>query len=93
MGIKDVLGLLLSAVGIGMAALGYRLLGLTWFWIGAACLFFGLMLVLNEVRGRKLKREMRHGGGPGDYGNRNYLSGSSASDFSDAGAGDGGGGD
>lgn len=90
MGVRDVLGLLLSAIGIGMAAVGYRVLGLTWFWIGAACLFVGLLLVLNEVRSRKFEREMRTGGGPGDYGDRHYISGSSSTDFA-SGSGDGGG--
>lgn len=93
MSIRDVIGLLLSAIGIGTATLSYRLLGLTWFWIGAGCLFLGLLLILNEIRHRKLERELRNGGALGDYGDRHYSSGSSSSDFPDGGSGDGGDGD
>lgn len=75
---RDILGMLLFAAGVAIAALGYRVLGLGWCWIGAALTFAGLLLVLNEVRRRKLERELRQGGGPGDWGDRHYLSGGSA---------------
>lgn len=93
MNIKDVIGLVLCAVGIGIAIVGYRLLGLTWFWIGVAFDFVGLLLVLNEVRERKLLHELRYGRVAGDYGDRHYFSGSSSNDFSDSTSSDGGGGD
>jgi hypothetical protein len=93
MSIRDVIGMLLSAIGIGIAALSYRLLGLIGFWIGACCLLLGLFLILNEIRHRKLERELRNGGGPGDYGDRHYSSGSRSTDFFDGESGDGGDGD
>ncbi|MBI3530564.1 MAG: hypothetical protein HY067_21670 [Betaproteobacteria bacterium] len=93
MSAKDIIGILLFAVGVTVGTLGYRWLGLVWFWIGALSLTVGLLLVLNAVRERKLLDEMRKGEGPGDFGDRHYYSGSSAADSIDVGGGHGDGGD
>jgi hypothetical protein len=94
MSIKDIIGLLLSAVGVGIVGigtLGYRWLGLAWFWIGVASLVYGLFLVLNAIRERKLLKEWRDGVGAGDYGDRYYFSEAGCADFSSGSYGGGGG--
>ena len=93
MSAKDIVGVLLFAVGIALGTLGYRWLGLTWFWIALLSVTVGLLLVLNAVRERKLFDEMRKGEGPGDFGDRHYYSGASAADSIDVGSSHGDGGD
>jgi hypothetical protein len=91
MRLKDVIGLALCVVGISTGSLGLRLLGISWFWGGAAVLFLGLLLVLDSVREKKLRENLKEGG-PGDWGDRHYLSGDSAGDdcHSSDSSGDGG---
>ncbi len=89
MSVKDILGIFFFTVGVTLGTLGYRWLGLVWFWIGVGSTTVGLLLVLNAVRERKLLDEIRKGEGPGDYGDRHYYSGASAADSIDVGGGDG----
>lgn len=58
MTIKDNFGILLFAVGVTLRTLGYRWLGLIWFWIGVLSRTVGLLLVSNAVRERKFVAEM-----------------------------------
>ena len=83
MSAKDIFGIVLIVVGAGVAPVGWRWLGSSWFWGGIVVLAAGLALVMNAARERSLREETRKGGGAGDYGNRDYLGGtSSASDHS-----------
>ena len=87
---KDIIGIAFVIVGVPVMALGWRVLGATWAVIGMVAFFIGLWLIIDSAREKRL-REMMRGGGPGDYGDRHYISGESAS-FSDHGGGGGGGG-
>ena len=87
----DGLGIVLVAVGVSATLLGHHWFGLLWFWGGVGLMTLGLMIVLNEVRRRKFERNLRSGGGGGDWGNTDYHSGHSSSDGIDSGGGNGGG--
>jgi hypothetical protein len=87
----DALGILLVAAGSSLALLGHHWFGLLWFWSGVGVMALGLTIVLNEVRSRKLEREMRRGRDSGDWGNTDYHSGKSSADGVNVGGGDGGG--
>lgn len=88
---RDYLGFPLLAIGISGVMLGHHWLGLVWFWLGVAVTAFGLAIVSSGGLEEKIVRAFRSHRGPGDYGNRDYHSGSSDFHSSDYG-GDGGGG-
>ncbi|MFL6672870.1 MAG: hypothetical protein ACJ8LG_06235 [Massilia sp.] len=84
MTLKDALGVTFIALGASVATLGYRILGLQWYF-GAAVLFLaGLLLIWSAARDRKIQRALDEV--DGDWGDRHYLSGTHATDALDSAA-------
>jgi hypothetical protein len=81
---KDILGMLFCSAGATIGTIGYRLLGLEWYFGACVLLFIGGWLIWDAARDRKLRKAMDEV--PGDSGDRHYISGASATDgFDDVG--------
>lgn len=86
MEVKDALGLILIGAGTTVGVVGYRLLDLLWYFGACIPLAIGALLIWSAARDRKIREALNQG--PGDWGNRDYISGSRATDDFDIGAGD-----
>ncbi len=79
MTLRDIIGLIFCGAGATIGTIGYRLLGLEWYF-GACGLFaIGLSFIWSAARERKLRHSMDDV--PDDWGDRHYISGSSSTDF------------
>jgi purine-cytosine permease-like protein len=87
MKLKDALGLIFIGVGATVATVGYRILGLQWYFAACVPLAIGVFLIWSANRDRKIREALDEV--PGDWGDRHYSSGSHATDDFDTGA-DGG---
>jgi hypothetical protein len=92
MAARDIIGVVLCAIGISVFGVGYKVLGGMWIWFGAGGLALGSLVLAFSVRAHLIERRLRDYSGPGDGGQRGYSGGSSAADGFDGGGGDGGGG-
>lgn len=83
MKLKDVLGLMFIATGTSVGTVGYKILGLQWYF--GACIFLaiGLILIWGAARDRKIRESLNEVGG--DWGDTHYVSGSHATDDVDTG--------
>jgi hypothetical protein len=90
---RDYLGIPLLVIGISGVMLGHHWLGLVWFWLGAGVAAFGLAIISSGGLEEKIDKALRSHRGLGDYGNRDYQSGSHDSYSGDSGGDGGGGGD
>ncbi|PXX43222.1 hypothetical protein [Undibacterium pigrum] len=83
MKIKDFLGVAFCSTGIIIGVIGYRLLGLQWYFGACALIVTGTLFIYSAERDRKLRKALEDV--PGDWGDRHYISGaSSASDALDS---------
>ena len=87
MKLKDALGIIFIGVGVTVGTLGYRLLGLAWYFGACILMAIGMSLIWSARRDRKIHEALD--GVPGDGGDRRYLSGSYATDGLDSGGDDG----
>jgi hypothetical protein len=84
MKLKDALGLIFIGAGVAVATVGYRILGLQWYFAAWVPLAIGMFLIWNANRDRKIRTALDDV--PGDWGDRHYISGSHATDDYDIGA-------
>ena len=89
--IFDWIGFALIAGGLSGIWIGHHLFGLLWFWFGVGLVSLGCIIIVNELRRRRMEKNLRDYRGPGDYGDSHYHAGSSAASGFDSG-GDAGGG-
>ncbi|MBC3809871.1 hypothetical protein [Undibacterium aquatile] len=87
MTIKDIVGLIFCGAGATLGTIGYRLLGLEWFFGACILLIIGTCLIWDASRDRKLRDALDDV--PGDSGDRHYISGTSSTDGFDVGGDDG----
>jgi hypothetical protein len=78
MKLKDVVGLMFIGTGTAVGTVGYRILGLQWFFGACVLLAFGMLLIWSAARDRKIREGLDEVGG--DWGDRHYESGSHATD-------------
>ena len=83
MKLKDALGLIFIGVGVTVGTVGYRILGLQWYFASCVSLVIGVFLIWSASRDRKIREALDEG--PGDWGDRHYISGSHATDDFDIG--------
>jgi len=80
---KDFFGIVLATSGLAVGTMGYRLLGLAWYWSASLLAVAGLLLIWSAQRDRALRNALNDG--PGDWGDRHYLGGGRATDSADLG--------
>lgn len=78
MTIKDIFGLLFCGIGATIGTVGYRLLGLAWYFGASVFLMMGILLIWSAARDRRLRDSLDEVSG--DWGDRHYTSGASATD-------------
>lgn len=78
MSLRDILGLIFCAIGVTVGTIGYRLLGLEWYFGAFGIISIGLLFIWSAVRDRKLQKALDEVSG--DWGDRHYSSGASATD-------------
>jgi hypothetical protein len=83
MSIRDLIGIVFCIAGVTIGTMGYRLLGLQWYFGACALLVVGMLLIWSSARDRKIRDGLDDV--PGDWGDRHYLSGSSSTDGYDGG--------
>lgn len=81
MKLKDALGLIFIGVGTTLATVGYRILGLQWYFDACVPLAIGVFLIWSANRDRKIREALDEV--PGDWGDRHYISGAHATDDDD----------
>lgn len=81
MAIRDIFGMILCGAGVAVGTVGYRLLGLQWYFGACGLILVGVAFIWSEARDRKL-RELGNDG-LGDWGDRHYTSGASSTDGAD----------
>ncbi|MGZ8304847.1 MAG: hypothetical protein ACXW2U_20215 [Telluria sp.] len=86
MKLKDVVGLMFIGAGTTVATIGYRILGLQWYFGACVLLAIGMLLIWSAARDRKIREGLNEVGG--DWGDRHYGSGSHATDDVDIGGHD-----
>lgn len=76
----------MSFIGAGATAgtIGYRILGLQWYFGACVLLIIGVLLIWSAARDRKINEALDEV--PGDWGDRHYVSGSHGTDDFDIGA-------
>jgi purine-cytosine permease-like protein len=87
MKLKDALGLIFIGVGVTVGTVGYRILGIQWYFAACIPLAIGMFLIWSASRDRKIREALDEV--PGDWGERHYVSGSHATDDLDVGTDDG----
>lgn len=80
---KDFFGIVLATSGFAVGTMGYRLLGLAWYWSASVLTLAGLLLIWSAQRDRAIQNALSDG--PGDWGDRHYLGGGHATDSADLG--------
>lgn len=85
MKLKDAVGLIFIGAGATVGTVGYRILGLHWYFGACVLLAIGMLFIWSAARDRKISGALDQV--PGDWGNRGYISGSHATDEFDIGAG------
>lgn len=82
---KDAAGMVFIGAGATVGTVGYRILGLQWYFGACLLLAVGAVLIWSAARDRKFREALDQV--PGDWGNKDYISGSRATDDFDIGAG------
>jgi len=80
---RDFFGIVLVTAGFAVGTMGYRLLGLAWYWSACVLLLTGGLLIWSAQRDRALRHALNDG--PGDWGDRHYLGGGHTTDCADLG--------
>ena len=80
---KDFFGILFVTAGLAVATIGYRILGLAWYWSASMLGLAGLSSIWSAQRDRAIQNALSNG--PGDWGDRHYLGGDRATDSADVG--------
>lgn len=78
MNLKDAAGVIFIGAGATVGTVGYRILGLEWYFGACILLGIGVLLIWSAARDRKIRAALDEV--PGDWGDRHYLSGSRAAD-------------
>jgi hypothetical protein len=78
MKLKDVVGLMFIGAGATVSTVGYRILGLQWYFGACVLLAIGMLLIWSAARDRKIRAGLGEVGG--DWGDSHYVSGSHATD-------------
>lgn len=78
MSLRDIIGLLFWGAGVTVGTVGYRLLGLEWYFGACGLVSIGVFFIWSAARDRKLQKALDKV--PGDWGDRHYISGKSATD-------------
>jgi purine-cytosine permease-like protein len=78
MKLKDALGIIFIGIGVTVATVGYRLLGLHWYFAACVLIIVGMLLIWSASRDRKIREALDDI--PGDWGDRHYISGAHATD-------------
>ena len=86
MKIKDVVGMVFVGAGVTVGTVGYRILGLQWYFGACIPLAIGVLLIWSAARDRKIREGLNEVGG--DWGDRHYESGWHATDDFDVGGHD-----
>lgn len=81
MSFRDALGLIFCGAGVVVGTLGYRALGLQWYFAALILIAIGVVCIWTEARDRRLRKIGNEG--PGDWGDRHYISGEHATDSGD----------
>lgn len=81
---KDIIGMIFCGAGATVGTIGYRLLGVEWYFGACILLVIGTCFIWDAARDRKLRDALDEV--PGDWGDRHYISGASSTDgFDDGG--------
>ena len=83
----DWFGVVLIEAGLSGVWIGHHHFGLIWYWIGFCLVSLGCVIVVTEVRRRRIEKSLRDYRGPGDFGDSHYHSGSGFDSGSDVGGG------
>jgi hypothetical protein len=86
MKLRDVVGLMFIGAGTTVGIVGYRILGLQWYFGACVLLAIGMLLIWSAARDRKIRKGLDEVGG--DWGDRHYESGFHANDDVDIGGHD-----
>ena len=91
MAARDIIGVVLCALGLAVFGVGYKVLGGMWTWFGVGGVVLGSIVLAFSARAHLIERRLREYSGPGDGGQRGYSGGASAAETFESGPSNGGG--